>query len=198
MEILITAPHKQFLLGCEVVVWLVNREVEQVSIIYKLLLPLLHRSTAPARNGIFVYGFALVGNNQILVNADNFTVAFAYGAGSERIVEAEQMLGGLLEFDAVGLELCRETTRVIIDYDCAEIIAIVICSCYGVTQAKQRLVIVGTAQAIDYDCYIVSLCCGQNGRQKLLDGYGRIVYPNALKSVAQELQHLIDNALPCI
>ena len=81
-----------------------NGEVEEVCVVDELLLPLLHRSTSPARHRILIYRLALVGDNQILVNARNLTVALTHWAGTNRVVEAEEMLRRLLELYAVSLK----------------------------------------------------------------------------------------------
>ena len=115
MKILISSPQKQLLLGRKVVVWLVNREIKFVGVVYQHLFPLLHCCATPAGDGILIYGLALVGNNQIFVNAHNLAISLAYGAGSDGVVEAEKMLCGLLKLNAVSLESSRELTMLIVD-----------------------------------------------------------------------------------
>ena len=104
IEILITRPQQLLLRGGKGVIWLVYGEVEEVSILNELLLPLLHRSTSPADDSVLIYCLALVGNNQVGINAHRLTIALAYGASANGVVETKEVLRGLFELNAVGLK----------------------------------------------------------------------------------------------
>ena len=105
------------------------------------------------------------------------------------------MLRRLLELNAVGLEACRELVYTALDGYTAEVIAIAICSCYGVAQTQQRVVILGHTQTIHHDGYIVGSGVGIDRGQKLLDEDSLAINPQTGKTVAEQLQQAFDNAL---
>ena len=127
-----------------------DREVELVGVLHQFLLPQAHRLTAPAGDGAFVDRLALVGDDQILVDAYDLAVALAAGTGAQRIVETEEVLGGLFEGDAVGLEARRELLDTVVGQDAAYPVAIGESAGYGVAQACGELLVGSHAQAVDH------------------------------------------------
>ena len=177
VKVLITSPEQAFLRLAQGVIWFVNREVEQVSRLDKLLLPLLHRSSTPADDGILIDGFALVGDDQIDIDADGLAVALADGTGSDGVIEAEKMLRRLLELDAVGLEAGRELALHIVDNDAANVVAIAIGACYRIAHTQQRFIVIRCAQTIDDNSYFSGVGIDRDSRHKFLDGDGFVINP---------------------
>ena len=81
------------------------REVELVRIHHKLVAKPTHRIATPTSDGVVEYRARLVGNNQILVNARNLAPTLTLRAGTQRIVEREEVLVRSLELDAVSREV---------------------------------------------------------------------------------------------
>ena len=80
----------------------------------KLIFPLTHLLATPAHHGVLIDRKRFVGDYKVLIDTGNLAVAFAQGAGSERIVEIEHEVGRLGESDAVALEflgkeMCNHT-----------------------------------------------------------------------------------------
>ena len=195
VEIFVAAPQQQFLFGREVVVRLVYREVELVGVVHKLLLPPLHRGAAPAGYGSVVYCLALVGYDQILVYAYDLAVAFASRTCSDRVVEAEKVLGGLLESYAVGFETCREGAFIAIDDDAADVVAIAVCTCYGVAQTQQCVVVRSGAQTVHDKAYGRRIGLDVDRGHELLHGEGLSVDPYAQEAFREQLQQLLYKSL---
>ena len=128
VKILITCPEQLLLLGGKGVIWLVYGEAEEVGIFDELLFPLLHRGATPADDGVLVYCLALVGNNQVGINTHRLAVALAYGAGTNGVVEAEEVLRRLLELYTVSFEASRKLALVVVDNHAAHIFAIAVSS----------------------------------------------------------------------
>ena len=74
----------------------------------ELLQPFAHLVASPAHHGSFIYGQRPIGDDQLLVDADNPSETLACGACPDGGVEREHLVGRLLEGDAVGLELGAE------------------------------------------------------------------------------------------
>ena len=73
--------------------------------------PFAHLLAPPAHHGSVVDGQGAVGHHQMLVDADDAAEAFAFGASAHGRVEREHLVVGLLEADAVGLELGAEAVE---------------------------------------------------------------------------------------
>ena len=101
MKILISAPKQLLLFACQIVIRRVNGEIEFVCIVHQLIAPPLHCLSLPASDRVLEDRSALIGHDQILVNADHLTVTLATGAGSDRVVETEKVLGWLFELHSV-------------------------------------------------------------------------------------------------
>ena len=68
------------------------------------VLPLAQLLAAPAHHGAVADAARSVGHHKAFVDADDAAVALTLGAGAQRGVEGEELVGGFLKSDAVGLE----------------------------------------------------------------------------------------------
>ena len=171
VEMLVAAPQQQLLLGREVVIGLVYREIELEGVLHQLVFPPFHRRAAPAGHGIVVYGLTLVGNHQIFVYADYFAVSLAFGAGSYGVVEAEQMLRRLLELHPVGLEATREGVLLVVDHRDAFVVAVIVSPSHRIAQSQHAVVVGRGTQAIHHQKDILRAALRRHGRHELLEGH---------------------------
>ena len=107
-EIFVAMPECIALLLSKFAIWRGDREVEFVGHANQVLLPLAHLFAAPAGHAIVVDRERLVGDDQVLVDADDAAEAFAARAGAKRAVEREELFARLFERHAVGLEPVRK------------------------------------------------------------------------------------------
>src|SRR5665647_1506627 len=107
-EIPVTAPDECLLLRRQLVPGLMYREIEFVRTEDKSFLPQFHCLASPAGDGIIIYRQIFIGYDKVLIYADDLAISFADRTCTERRVEAEEMLRGLLEDDAVLFKLVRE------------------------------------------------------------------------------------------
>ena len=196
VEVFVARPQQALLFGRQFVVGRVDREVELAGVFHQLLFPQAHGLAAPAGDGAFVDRLALVGDDQILVDADDFAVALAAGTGTQRVVEAEQVFGGLFEGDSVGLEARRKLLGSLVGQDAAHAVAVGERAGHGVAQARGELLVGGDAQAVDDHRQLVGPDGGIEFRQQLLDETCAAVVLHALDAVAHEQRQLLDDALP--
>ena len=89
-------------------------EVKFSSLQDEFFLPSAHFFSFPAYDCILIDGKALVGNNQVLINSDNFAVAFTEGTCTNRIIETEHMNIRFIEFHPIHLKGTRENTYPVI------------------------------------------------------------------------------------
>ena len=100
----LAVPEQAFLGGRQRVVGGKDGEARALYLGDEGTLPLAHDVAAPAGHGIIVKAERRVGHDQTLVDADGGAEAFAAGAGAEGRIEGEELVGGLGEGHAVGLE----------------------------------------------------------------------------------------------
>ena len=172
-----------------------DRKIELVGVFHQFLLPLAHRFAAPAGDGAFVDRLALVGNDQIFVDPDDLAVALAARTGAQRVIETEQMFGGLLESDAVGLEARRELFDALVGQDAANAVAVSQSAGYGVAQPRRELLVAAYAQPVDYRRQFVGAGIGGECGQRFLDETGFAVYVNALNALSHQQRQLFDDPL---
>ena len=146
-----------------------DRKIELVGIGYELVFPRPHGFSAPAGHGVLVDGLAFVGDHQVLVDADDLAVTFARRAGAQRVVEAEEMFGRRLEFDAVGLETGRELFDAFGRDDSANPVSIGESTGYGIPQAGRQVAVLRNFGTIDYDRDIFGTGVSVHAGQKILD-----------------------------
>ena len=73
--------------------------------------PFAHFLSAPAHYGAVVYGEGAVGDNKMLVDANDTSEAFAFRTCPDGGVEREHLVVGLFKRDAVRLEFGAETVE---------------------------------------------------------------------------------------
>ena len=173
-----------------------DREVELRGVVDELLLPATHRLAAPAGDCILVDGLALVGDHEVLVDADDLSVPFAAGAGAERVVEAEQMLGRGFELDAVGLEARREGAQSVVGDRLADAPAVGEGAGYGVADAGRDLLVVVHAQTVDDDAQLVGLRVGSDSGQDVFDEPHLAAGVDAHETLGEQQRQLFDDPLP--
>ena len=91
----VAMPQQCLLFGSELIVRAMDGEVVGGGHMDELALGLTHHLASPAHHSIVIDRERLVGNHQILVDAHHLAVAFAGGASAQRIVEVEELVGGL-------------------------------------------------------------------------------------------------------
>ena len=74
----------------------------------ELILPHAHLVAVPTLHAAVVDAQRGVGNDELLVDADNLAEAFTLWAGAQRRVEREHLVAGFFERDTIGFEACRE------------------------------------------------------------------------------------------
>src|SRR5690606_11861727 len=89
----------------------------------KLLQPFAHFFAPPRRDGSIIYRPAFVGNHQIGVDANNFSIAFASLTRTIGIVETEKVGNGLLKRDAVQCKTIRKRMHRLVLFDVAVALA---------------------------------------------------------------------------
>ena len=173
-----------------------DRKIELIGIGYELVFPRPHGLSAPTGHGVLVDGFAFVGNHQVLVDADDLAVTFARRAGAQRVVEAEQMFGRRLEFDAVGLETGRELFDAFGRDDSANPVSIGESTGYGIPQAGRQVAVLRNFGTIDYDRDIFGTGVFVHAGQEILDrqSLSRRMYTQ--DAFAQHQGQFFDDALP--
>ena len=72
------------------------------------LLPFAHLLAPPAHHSIVIHAECAVGDDQMLVYADDLAKAFTLGTSACGGVEGEHVVGGFLKGDAVSLEADAE------------------------------------------------------------------------------------------
>ena len=121
-----------------------------------------------------------------MVNTHNFTEAFALGASTDRIVEAEHLGAGLLEDSPVGLEDIAELLQAhglarsilhLFDSQRADTSPLEESSLYGFAEAIHRLQLFTERQAIDEQVEpFGTIILPQQG---VLDSYDAVLRPEA-------------------
>ena len=151
--------------GRKLVVGLVDGESQLFCLPDELRFKAAHLLAPPARHRVAVHGLRLVGDDEVFVDADNFSVALAAAAGAKRVVEAEQVLRGLLKRDAVRLEAAgeRRTRR----HPAAgrgngkvghQNVAVSLkeCGLHRIADVVQRLLVAGGGKAVDEDEHLAA------------------------------------------
>ncbi len=82
-----------------------DREFAFPGISDQLFLPFTHHLPTPTDNGIFIHTQRFVRNDEILIDAHYLSESLTRRTGSQRVVETEKLLVGLLKGDAVCLIL---------------------------------------------------------------------------------------------
>ena len=108
-------------------------EVELVRIHHKLIPEPTHRVTTPASYSPIVYGARFVGNDQVFVYARNLAPALTPRAGTQRIVEREEVFVRSLELDAISREVGVEESLFALVNNHATACAVAKCLRYGLT-----------------------------------------------------------------
>ena len=92
-----------------------------------------------------------IGNDHLLVDAYHLAEAFALWAGTDGRVEGKELVGRLLEGDAVGLEACTELVLLAIrhkvEYGCS--VPFVERCFAGIHEACDGVAVVACRQAVD-------------------------------------------------
>ena len=70
--------------------------------------PFAHTFTFPARHSFFENGEIFIGNHQIFINANDFSITFTFRAGAVRVIKTEKMNVGFHEFNTVELKFVGE------------------------------------------------------------------------------------------
>ena len=179
----------------EVVVGGVDRKAEQVGVGHQPLLPEPHGFAPPAGHGVFVDGLALVGDDQVLVDADYLAIPFAARARSERVIEAEQVLGGRLEKDAVRLEAGGKFSVGRLADDPQHPVADGESPGDRIPDAGLEILVPGDAGPVDDHIQLSGRGVGAHAGNELLDEHRFAVYIEALQSVPEQLQQAVDHPL---
>ena len=69
--------------------------------LYQLIVPFAHLLAAPWGYSALVNGFTLIGDNQVLVNANYLTVALATLTGPVRIIKTEEVWRRFFKADII-------------------------------------------------------------------------------------------------
>ena len=101
---LAAVPEEVALLGGEVEVGLKDGEIVGSGFAHELLQPDAHLLSAPAHHRPVMDGEGAVGYDKTLVDADDATETFAFGAGAHRRVEGKKIVARVFKFDAVGFK----------------------------------------------------------------------------------------------
>ncbi len=196
VEMFVAAPQQAFLFRRQRMERRVNRESELRSVLHQFFFPAAHRLAAPAGDGVFVDGLALVRNDQVFVDAHHFAVAFAAGTGSQRVVEAEQVFGRRLEFDAVGLEARRVVFLAVFARHYADAIAVGECAGHRIADPGRRVIVGRQPQAVYDDLECFGFRVGSYGGQHFFDQSRFAPGPHAHQAVREQQRHLLDEPLP--
>lgn len=196
VEILVAAPQQPFLLLRQLVKRRMNREIELIGVLHQLFLPFAHGLAPPAGDGVLVDGLALVGNHQILVDADHLAVSLAAGTCPQRVVEAEKVFRRMFEFDAVRLEARREFGRALVRDDGADAVAVGEGARHGVADAGLRVVVRRDAHAVDHDLNIRGSGRFVDRGEYLLDQARLTVGVDSHQAVGEQQRQFFDDPLP--
>ena len=196
VEIFVAAPQQPFLLGRQFVERRVDRESELRGVLHELLLPFAHRLAPPAGHGVLVNGLALVGDHQVLVDADHLAVALAPGAGPQRVVEAEEVFRGAFELDAVGLEARRELPYALVRDDFADVPAVGEGAGHRVADAGLRVLVRRYAHAVDDDPDFVGPGVGTDSGQHVLDQPHFAARVDPHETLREQQRQFFDDPLP--
>ena len=171
-------------------------EAELRGVLDEQLLPLAHRLAAPAGNGVLVDRLAFVGDHQVLVDADDLAVPFAAGAGPERVVEAEEVLGGVFELDAVGLEARRELLLGVVRQDGADPVPVGKGAGHRVPHTGLRVVVLCHAEPVHDYADPVGGRFGAHRGDEILDELHPAAGMDAHQAVREQQRELLDESLP--
>lgn len=173
-----------------------DRKVEFRGVLHEFLLPFAHRLAAPAGYGVLIDGLALVGDNEILVDADHFAVPLAPGAGPQRVVEAEQVLRGVL--DSMPSASKREenswTPSSVTIF--ADALAVGERAGHRVADAGLRVLVRSDAHAVHHHPDIVGLRVGADAGEDVLDELHPAVRVDPHQALREQQRQLFDNPLP--
>src|SRR5258708_36688058 len=86
----------------------VNGEIEFNAVLQQWLLPLAHRLGPPRSNCAFENGQGLIGDNQILVDAEYFSKTLASAASTKWIIKAKEIDRGLCKGHSIQFEAIRK------------------------------------------------------------------------------------------
>ena len=75
-----------------------------VCVINEFSPPFAHFFALPALHALFLHTQALVGNNQILINSDNFPETLAFGAGADGTIKTEHQVCWFFKQNAIGFK----------------------------------------------------------------------------------------------
>ena len=110
LPVAFAVPEDIFLLLRELAVGGVYGKSDLGRLLYQEGAPLLHLLSPPAYYGVVVDGERRVGDDYVLVDADDAAVTLTGGTGPVGVVEAEEVGVGLFEGDAVGFETVGEAS----------------------------------------------------------------------------------------
>ena len=110
---LVARAVQQVILLClgELVVRSKDREVVGRCFLEEFVQPFSHLLSPPAHHGTVVHTQGTVRDDQVLVDSDYLSKAFADRAGSHRRVEGKHLVGRFAEGHSVGFELGTETVE---------------------------------------------------------------------------------------
>ena len=80
------------------------REIDLMSTLYEKMFPLAHFFSSPAHDRVIVDAQRFVGDHEILVDPEYFSVSFAFRTSSDGGVEAERVYGRYLKFNTICLK----------------------------------------------------------------------------------------------
>ena len=176
-------------------VWIGKSELRGV--LHELLLPFAHRLAPPAGYGVLVNGLALVGDHQVLVDADHLAVTLAPGAGPQRVVEAEEVFRGAFELDAVGLEARRELPYALVRDDFADAPAVGEGAGHRVADAGLRVLVRRDAHAVDRRSgFRRPGRVGTDAGQHVLDQPHLAVRVDPHEALREQQRQFFDDSLP--
>ena len=104
----IPIPEQILLLFGELVIRSMDGEIILYGVLDKIVQTCLQRITTPTENCTRINREESVGDYQVFINPDDFTITSAFRASSLRIVEVEKCRCRLLKFDSVSLESCTK------------------------------------------------------------------------------------------
>ncbi|MNL06008.1 hypothetical protein D3C87_1266290 [compost metagenome] len=112
-KIFIACPQQFLLFFCQLTIGTMDREIKLIGISNQVIQPFAHLLPPPRGDGIVVYTFAFIRNNQIFINTDDTSVAFAPFTGTIRVVKAKEIRRWLFKADAVQFKPVAEMAELI-------------------------------------------------------------------------------------
>ncbi len=163
-------PQHVLLLLRQVIVRLENGETHSIGITVfffccataELVFPHAHLLAVPRLHTTVVDGQRGIGNNQVLVDADDHAETLTLRTGADGRIKGEELVGGLFERHAVGLEALGEVIGNArrVNHQAQLAMALVESGLCGVDEARNGVLAVIGREAVDDEVYLSGKTAG--------------------------------------